>query len=171
MTATVLTESAEVLGLDLNLDRTVRPASEPGALFWEGDRLKLVGDMNIDCSALNVLESETRHSLRDHLLLFAQSKKYATCSYTNAVRALNYSLTQYPTREFNLAWLVKVITLASFQQTKGALQSFFIYWQDRYPPAISSDALQFLSRPLPRTLRSRNVLSDDPEKSWLTDLE
>jgi integrase len=169
MSATVLTESAEVL--DLNLDRTVRPGSGPGAPFWEGDMLKLVGIMNVDCSAFNVLAPETRHSLRDHLLLFAQSKKYATTSYVGAVRALNYSLTQYPTREFDLAWLVKAITVAGLQTAKGAIKSFFKYWQDRYSPAISSDALQFLSRPLSKTTRPSNVLSDDPEKSWLTDLE
>lgn len=171
MTATVLAESAEVFSLDLNLDRTVRPGSGPGAPFWEGDMLKLVGIMNVDCSAFNVLAPETRHSLRDHILLFVQSKKYANTSYVGAVRALNYSLTQYPTREFDLAWLVKATTLAGFHTAKGAIQSFFVYWQDRYPPAILSDALQFLSRPLPRTTRPRNVLSDDPERSWLTDLE
>ena len=171
MTATVLTESAEVLGLDLNLDRTVRPGPDPGAPFWQGDMLKLVGIMNVDCSAFNVLAPETRHSLRDHLLQFVQSKKYATTSYTAAVRALNNSLTQFPTKQFDLAWLVKAITLPGVETTKGTIQSFFIYWQDRYPPAISSDALQFLSRPLRRRTRPSNVLSDDPEKSWLTDLE
>lgn len=171
MTATVLTESAEVLGLDLNLDRTVRPESGLGAPFWEGDMLKLVGIMNIDCSAFNVLAPEIRHSLRDHLLLFAQSKKYATITFIGAVRALKYSLTQYPTREFDLAWLVKAITMPGVKTTKGVIKSFFIYWQDRYPLAISSDALLFISRHLPRTTRPSNALSDDPEKSWLTDLE
>lgn len=169
MTAIPLTESAEVL--DLNLYRTVRPASEPGALFWEGDTLKLVGIINVNCSAFNVLAPKTRHSLREHLLLFAHTKKYATTTYVGAVRALNNSLAQYPTREFDLAWLVKAITLTSLLGTKGPIKSFFIYWQDRYPQAISSDALQFLSRPLPRIAKPRNVLSDDPEKSWLTDIE
>ena len=91
MSATVVTESAEIL--DLNLDRTVRPGSVPGAPFWKGDMLKLVGIMNVDCSAFNVLAPETRHSLRQHLLLFAQSKKYANSSFMGAVRALNHSLT------------------------------------------------------------------------------
>ena len=171
MTATVLTESVEVLGLDLNLDRTVRPRSEPGVPFWEGDMLRFVGIMNVNCSAFNVLAPETRHSLRDHLLLFAQSKKYAPDSYVSAARALNFSLTQFPTREFDLAWLLKAVTVPSVETTIGTIKSFFIYWQDRYPPAISSDALQFLSRPLRRRTRPSNVLSDDPEKSWLTDLE
>ncbi|MYM39795.1 site-specific integrase [Duganella qianjiadongensis] len=169
MTDTLLTEPAEVL--DLNLDRTARPGSRPGTPFWEGDLLKVVGIMNIDCSGFKVLEPETRHSLREHLLLFAESKKYATTSYIGAVRSLNNSLTQYPTREFDLAWLVKAITLSGVKTTKGTLKSFFIYWKDRYPLAISSDALQLLVRSLPRTKRPRNVLSDDPEKSWLTDLE
>jgi integrase len=171
MTTSALTELPEVQGLDLNLERTARPGPGPGAPYWEGDMLKFVGITNIDCSAFNILAPETRHSLRDHLLLFAQSKKYAITSYASAVRALNYSLTQYPTREFDLAWLVKAITMPGVETTKGTIKSLFIYWQDRYPLAISSDALQFLSRPLPRTKKPRNVLSDDPEKSWLTDLE
>lgn len=171
MTTTELTGSAQVIDLDLNLDRTVRPESGSGAPFWEGDMLKLLGITSVDCSAFNVLAPETLHSLRDHLLLFAQTKKYAIRSYACAVRALNMSLTQFPTREFDLAWLVRAITLTSVVTNQGAIRSFFIYWQDRYPLAISNDALQFLSRPLPRTPRPSNVLSDDPEKSWLTDLE
>ena len=165
MTDTVLTESAEVL--DLNLDRTARPTSEPGALFWEGDMLQLVGIMNVDCCAFDLLAPETRKSLREHLLLFGQSKKYAITSYAGAVRALNYSLTQYPTTEFDLAWLVKAITLPSMESTKGVIKSFFIYWQDRYPSAVSSDALQFLSRPQSRTPWPKNVLSDDPKRAGL----
>lgn len=171
MTATVLTESAEVLGLDLNLGRTIRPASGLGVPFWEGNMLKLLGIMNVDCSAFNVLAPQTHQSLREHLLLFAQSKKYAITSYANAVRALHNSLTRYPTTEFDLAWLVKAITMPALEAAKGTIKSFFIYWQERYPLAISSDALQFLLRPLPRTQRPSNVLSDNPEKSWLTDHE
>ena len=169
MTATVLTESAEAL--DLNLDRTVRPVSGTGVPFWDGDNFRVLGIMNVGCSAFSVLAPETRDSLRAHILLFAQSKKYAISTCENAVRALAYSLKQYPSREFNLAWLVKAISLPAVVTAKGVLKSFFIHWQDRYPPAISIDALQFLSRPYSRTIRPCNVLSDNPEKSWLTDLE
>jgi integrase len=171
MTATPLREPAELLNLDLNLDRTARTEADSGALFWEGDTLKWIGIINADCSAFNVLAPETRSSLRDHLISFGQSGKYSAQSFRAAVRALNYSLAQHPTDLFDLAWLVKTIKLSGFRTVKGVLKSFFIYWRDRYQQAITSDALQFLARPLNRGSQAKNVLSDDPEKSWLTDLE
>jgi integrase len=171
LTGNAQKEPAELLNLDLNLDRTVRPEPESSNLVWDGDVLKWVGIANVDCSAFKVLAPETRHSLRDHLILFSRSGKYAAATFKNSVAALAQSLTQYPTSEFDLAWLMKAIALSSVETSKGAIESFFIYWQDRYPQAITSDALQFLSRPLSRKKRPSNVLSDDPEKSWLTDLE
>ncbi|HZV67537.1 MAG TPA: hypothetical protein VFG03_21840, partial [Telluria sp.] len=171
MTAAVPKEPAELFNSNLNLDRTSRPESEPGAPFWELDVLKWIGKTNTDCSAFNVLLPETLHSLRDHLISFALSGKYSASSFQVAVRAFNYTLAQCPTREFDLAWLMKAITITSFQTSSGLMKSFFIYWQDRYPSAITSDALLFLSKPVVRKSRPKNVLSDDPEKSWLTDFE
>lgn len=171
MAATLLEKQTEQPSLDLNLDRTVRPEAESGGPFWEGDRLKWIGIMNGDCSAYRALEPEIQCSLRAHLISFAHSGKYSAMSYHRAVKALNLSLAQYPTSLFDLAWLVKAITLPSFRSAKGTVESFFKYWLDRYPKAIAGDALQFLARPLALGRRPRNVLSDDPEKSWLTDLE
>lgn len=171
MTGNAPKEPAELLALDLNLDRTVRPKPESSNTVWDEDVLKWVGIGNLDCSAFKVLSSETRRSVRDHLILFSQSRKYALITFKNSVAALAQALARYPTSEFDLAWLMKAITISSVQTSKGAIESFFIYWQDRYPQAITSDALQFLSRPLSRKKRPSNVLSDDPEKSWLTDQE
>lgn len=171
MTATAPKKSAEFLNFDLNLDRTTRRESELSTPFWRGDRLEWVGKTIVDCSAFKVLAPYIHRSLRDHIISFAQSGKYSASSLLAAVRSLDYSLTQYPTREFDLAWLTKAATISSFQTSQGVMKSFFIYWQDRYPPAITSDALQFLSKALLRKPRPKNVLSDDPEKSWLTDLE
>jgi integrase len=171
MTATALKEPTEFPSLDLNLDRTSRPQSEPADLFWEGDTLKWLGLRNTDCSAFKALTSETHRSLQAHIILFAQSGKYAPTSLINVVKAINVSLARHPTRKFNLPWLVNALTIASFRTTKGAIASFFMYWNDRFPQAITGDALQLLVRPMRRNARSPNVLSDDPEESWLTDME
>jgi integrase len=171
MTAAASKEPVEFPNLDLNLDRTARPQSEPADLFWEGDTLNWVGVRNMDCSAFKELASDIHRSLREHIISFAQSGKCAPQSWASAVKAINASLVQACTREFNLAWLVKALTTPSFQVYKGSIASFFIYWHDRYPKAITSDALQLLARPLTRNARPLNVLSDDPEKGWLTDLE
>jgi hypothetical protein len=171
MTGAASKEPAEFPNLDLNLDRTGRPPSKSADLFWEGDTLKWIGFGNMDCTAFRKLASETHRSLQDHIILFAQSGKYASQSLTSAVFAINASLARHRTREFDQAWLVNALTNPSFQTSKGTIASFFLYWHDRYPQAITSDALQLLARPLKRNARPRNVLSDDPEKSWLTDLE
>jgi integrase len=171
MTTTALNQSAEFPILDLNLDRTARPQSETTDVFWDGNMLKWVGVRNIDCSSFTVLASETHHSLQSHLISFAQSGKYAHVTLAGAASAISNSLAHHPTSQFDLVWLVDAFTRPSFQSLKGSIASFFMYWHERYPQAITSDALQYLARRQPRTNRSPNVLSDDPEKSWLTDLE
>jgi integrase len=171
MTATVLKEAPEFPNLDLNLDRTARPQSEPADVLWDGDTWKWVGVRNIDCSAFNELTPDTHRSLQSHLISFAQSGKYAPLSICAALNAISLSLVQHPTREFNLAWVLNALTISIFQTAKGIITSFFMYWHDRYPEAITSEALQYLARRQPRKKRTPNVLSDDPEKSWLTDLE
>lgn len=171
MTATATEGSAELLNLDINLERTARPESESNALVWEGDTLKWLGIRDMDCSAFKVLTPETQCSLQDHLISFAKQRKYAMPTFLGIVKALTQSLAQHPTSKLDLSWLVNAITITSFVSHICGLRSFFIYWQDRYPQAVTSDALQFLTRPLPRKKRPKNILSDDPEKSWLTDPE
>jgi integrase len=166
---TVFKELKEFPSQDLN--RTARSQTEPGDLVWEGDTLKWVGTRTMDCSAFKLLAPGTYCSLQDQFISFAQSGKYAQRTLESAIRSIHSSLAQHPTREFNLAWLVNAIKLPSFQTSQGAIRSFFIYWHDQYPHAITSDALQFLARSLPRQARPPNVLSDDPEEGWLTDLE
>jgi integrase len=171
MTATVQKEPAEVLNLDISLDRTTRPESESSDLLWDGDMLKWVGMWQVDCSAFNVLESETQRSLREHLIPFAKQRKYSMGTFRGIVQAFTYSLAQHPTSGFDMRWLAKAITVRSVAIHIGGIRSFFIYWQERHPQAITSDALQFLARPHRRGNNGKNVLSDDPKKSWLTDME
>jgi integrase len=162
-------ESQEFSNLDLN--RTARPQTEPSDLVWEGDTLKWVGIRTVDCSSFRLLTPETYRSLQNHFISFAQSGKYAQKTLQYAISSIRTTLAQYPTREFNLAWLVNAIKQPNFQLAKGAIKSFFVYWNDRYSHAITSDALLFLARSPARHVRPHNSLSDDPEESWLTDLE
>lgn len=171
MAATAQETSAEIFNLGISLDSTTRPESEASDLMWDGDLLKWVGMWQVDCSAFKVLATHTYQSLRDHIIQFAKQRKYSVATFRAIVQTLNTSLAQYPTGGFDMPWLVKAITIPSVISHVGGIRSLFLYWNDRYPQAITSDALQFLARPLPREKRSKNVLSDDPEKSWLTDLE
>lgn len=146
MADTAQKEPAEALNLDIDLDRTTRPESKSSDLIWDGDLLKYVGMWQIDCSAFKVLEPETQQSLRDHLISFALQQKYSMSTFKNIVHAIAYALVQHPTSDFDLAWLVKSITLQRVAQNIALIRSFFIYWQDRHPQAITNDALLFLVR-------------------------
>lgn len=174
MAATAQKESAETLNLDIDLDRTSRPESESefSDLIWDGDVFTYVGMWTVNCSAFKVLETKTQQSLRDHLTSFEMQKKYSMGVIQNLAQNLNYALAQHPTSEFNLAWLVKAVTRVRFVRNISVARSFFMYWKDRFPAAVTSDALQFLAQGLPRRKKTgKNVLSDDPDKSWLTDVE
>lgn len=162
-------EPKEFPSLDMN--RTVRPQTKPSDLVWEGSTLKWVGARTMNCSAFKVFAPETYRSLQDHFISFAQSGKYAQKTLESAIAAIHSSLAQHPNREFDLAWIVNAIKHPTFQSSKGAITRFFRYWHDRYPHAITSDALQFLVRSRRMPGGAPNVLSDNPEKSWLTDLE
>ncbi|WP_129587708.1 site-specific integrase [Herbaspirillum robiniae] len=166
---TTLEEPIAFPSLDLN--RTTQPQAEPSELVWKGDTLKWIGIGNLNCSAFKVLAPEAYRSLRAHVISFAQSGKYASQTWFMAIAAIHRSLAAHPTREFDLGWIVNAITRPGFHSRKSTIVSFFMYWHDRYPHAITSDALQFLVRSLPKRKRTSKVLSDDPEESWLTDLE
>lgn len=171
MSATTQKKSAEAINLDINLGRTTRPDSESSNLIWDGDMLTWVGMWQVNCSSFNVLAPSIQKSLRDHLISFAKQGKYAMGSFRSFAQTFGHSLEKYPTSRFDMPWVVNSIAIPSFTMNVGAIRSFFIYWQDRYEQAIASDALQFLARRHTRKKHPRNVLSDDPEKSWLTDLE
>src|SRR6185312_9189682 len=69
------------------------------------------------------------------------------------------------------AWILRALTESSFLAFKGQIRSFFQYWNERYESAITPDALYYLTKIKTNKPRSSNVLSDDPEKSWLTEVE
>lgn len=155
---------------NIDLDRTAPSEPEFSDIVWEGDILKWLGMWQADCSALNTLAAANRLSLRHHIISFARQRKYSMGTIRGFLNALNFSLSKYSTEVFDMAWLTMAMTLPSFTMHFGTFRSFFIYWHDRYPLAITNDALQLLSRPFSRR-KNKNVLSDDPEKSWLTELE
>lgn len=171
MAASTLEKPPETSALHLSLERTARPEPEPSDLFWDGDSLICIGRQNSNCAGLQNLTSEIRGSFQDHLISFAKSGKYALSSVLKATTCIANSLVQHPTSKFDLTWLVSANKKPGFQSSKGAIASFFHYWHNRYPQAISADALQYLSRRRRVNGKARNVLSDDPEKSWLTNQE
>jgi len=117
------------------------------------------------------MEDEVRCSFKKHLLGFAGDGSYSAIGMLVFVAALNTALKKFPPCTFDIAWIAKAITVKGVQTTKGQLKNFFIYWKARYPNAIADNALILLSKTKTSGAPSGNVLSDDPEKSWLTDVE
>jgi integrase len=67
--------------------------------------------------------------------------------------------------------MAQALSKSSFSNNKSGITQFFLHWKERDSAAISQDAWRLLSDTATQNLRPHNVLSDDPEKSWLTDEE
>jgi len=164
-------ELSYTLKLDFNLDQTARPQIQPGDFRWDGDWLVRVGVARCDCSWFTVLQPEVAHSLRDHLIKFSRELKYAPATLMNAVDTLCVSISKSKPQVFNKTWLLNALSSNKFRRQKGVLKSFFLYWHDRFPSGISSEVLLLLAKQRGPSKNARNVLSDDPEESWLTEFE
>ncbi|KFC76199.1 site-specific integrase [Massilia sp. LC238] len=161
----------DVADLTTDLNQTARPTSQPGDFRWDGDLFVHVGVGTSDCSSLNFLGRATAQSFRDHILKFSRTRKYSPIVLTTCVSRIAFSLASGQFQTFDESWVLKALDNKKFLREKGVVKSFFMYWHDRYPDAISESALQFLAKTLPSPKGARNALSDDPEKSWLTENE
>lgn len=180
MKKTMLRKPANFSDFALNLDQTKRPDAapqekqsntSPGDFYWTADVFHVAAQASVNCSSYRQLDLQVMQSLKDHLIEFTASGQYAKSVVFRLVQAISASLAEYPTRSFNKPWLLRALTLASFRTIKGAAERFFLYWKDRYAAAITADALHHLVKTKLNVRRSGNAMSDDPEKSWLTDSE
>lgn len=121
--------------------------------------------------ALSQLSPSLKESLKQHLISFTTQGDYASNTYSGIFAALKSALNTYPTRTFDTQWISQALTKKSFQVNKKGVTRFFLHWKERDSTAISQDAWRLLNDTAANFVRSCNALSDDPEKSWLTDEE
>ena len=79
-----------------------------------------------------------------------------------------------PTKLIDANWIAKCLEGNKFRIEKFATLLFLKYWKDRdvsNSAIVTPDALHLLAQAKAASESSRNVNSDDPEKSWLTDEE
>lgn len=158
--------------LEIDLNRTERPNQQGYNFFWEGDALIHAGHTKSDMAeAMSQLSPSLRSSFKQHIISFTQQGDYAPNSFTAFFNALRKALKEYPTSTFNVAWIAQALTRSSFHRYKIGITQFFLHWQERYSAAISQEALCLLNDTAAHRNGPPNVLSDDPEKSWLTDEE
>lgn len=156
---------------DLDTRRTEPPNSQ-GIFYWDGDILLNKGQAKFNLTAaLSQFGRSLRASFKQHLISFSMLGGYAPNTYATIFSALQASLNAHPTSSFHHAWITKALTSPTFRRNKIGISRFFLHWRERDSTAISQKSLNLLydadtARGLPR-----NVLSDDPTKSWLTDEE
>lgn len=159
-------------GADFELDRTERPSVKPGEYHWEGDVFHRAGRSSCDLSeALQALDVDTKESFKAHWLSFANEGLYSRVSIMTAIIGLGTALKRFPTRAFDVGWISKALSVSGFIINKARYERFFAFWRTRADHAVSADALRLLRQTAPKENGSRNVLSDDPEKGWLTEGE
>lgn len=157
---------------DLNLRRTERPDSQDGAFYWDDDTLVHKGQGTFKMgNALSQLNPLLKASLKQHLISFSQDGDYAQLTCSTLFSALMASLNAHPTCFFDTGWIARALTIPSFHRCKRGMIEFFLHWQERYSAAISQEALRLLYDASTFQFSRHNVLSDDPNKSWLSNEE
>jgi integrase len=121
--------------------------------------------------ALSPLSPSLKDSLKLNFILFTKHGGYAPRSYVELIRVINMVLNEHPTTVFDCTWIALAQTRVGFQVHKRTIIRFFQYWLERDNAIISWDALHLLKKTAAYRRGPRNVLSDDPKKSWLTDEE
>jgi len=158
--------------VDMDLKRTEHPSQQNSKFYWEGDDLIHAGLGRIlMAKAMSRLPHSLKESFQRHLISFSQQGDYAPNTYETIFKSLQGALTANPTNEFDTGWIAQALINITFRKNKFSITRFFLHWQERDRTAISTAALLLLDEAAAYRSGPRNVLSDDPEKSWLTDEE
>ncbi|WP_156895514.1 site-specific integrase [Massilia putida] len=172
MRSTALAAPSIDSDLSSNLEQTARPYSRNGDFRWDGIWFDFVGMRRTNCSAFKCLDNEIAQSLRKHILQFAnEQKQISNNTFVQWIESLRHMLATYPTKEFDETWVRKALTNDTFAKVRAISELFFLYWIERFRKAIKPEALQIIAKTRRPLVHNRNVLSDDPEKSWLTEDE
>lgn len=171
-----LDEELGALGIqqeDIAVDlHATAPPEMPGRIFWEDDRYIQLGLNSVDCSIfLSRLSNADKASFKKHIITHGEDQTLSSSSLLSLMQGFSLGGKNSPPKKFDLLWASNSIENSVFRSNKYKIQKFLEYWSDRYPGAVSNDALDFLAQAAPIKNKSNNVESDDPEKSWLSEDE
>ncbi|MHC8333150.1 hypothetical protein [Pseudomonas sp. LB3P25] len=121
--------------------------------------------------ALSQLSPSLKASFKQNLILFTKQGNYAPYSYSSIIAALVARLNAHPTSVFDIDWIARALANRPFNSCKNGITQLFLNWKERDTAAISLEALDLLNDAAYVPARPRNVHSDDPKKSWLTEEE
>jgi hypothetical protein len=158
--------------LEVDILRTERTGLRGETFYWEGDNLVHSGQGRVKMSnALSPLSPSLKESFKRHLISFSKQGDYSPYSYVTIFSSLNATLKASPTSTIDANWIAQALTRSTFHRSKRGITKFFLHWQERDSAAISPDILRLLNDTAAHRGGPSNVLSDNPEKSWLTDEE
>ncbi|MFJ4392473.1 site-specific integrase [Pseudomonas soli] len=155
----------------LDLTATARIPSE-GRIYWEDDKLVQIGKNSVEFKlALALMTPDSRTAFRNNAIDYIDKKLASADTVFNALRKIKTVLARRPTVIFDLDWANHAIISESFRANKYQIRKILEHLQKRHPTIVTDEALNLLAQVRLDRQTSRNILSDDPEKSWLTDDE
>lgn len=172
------THADQIVNLDaelaIDLGATINP-DQNSRLFWDGNLFVSLERSNTDCSCLlNNFTPETRESFKKAILQYREDGQIGLSKLIGMLCTLRTAAKTNPTKIIDSNWVAKCLKNNKFRTEKFSMLLFLKYWKDREPfnsLIVTSDALNLLAQAKAAPESSRNVSSDDPEKSWLTDDE
>ena len=165
-------KAALLTASDAELRRTQRPDEPISDFVWEADILRFVGNWSVNMqSALSTTPPALKNSFKNAVTNFIAKGDYSPTVYQNCFTSIANSLKQHPKGIFDDSWLAEAIESIMFRRNIGSIRGFFILWDRDDPKVIQDSTLQMLVKIQRPGVGSSNVLSDDPELSWLTDAE
>lgn len=158
---------------DTELQRTRRPKKSSSSDFvWEADVFHLVGRDSVNMTmALSLLPVSLKESFQQGVIDFSAKGNYAHIVIINIIAALNTSMKQFPISAFDTKGVAQILKSTKLLGTLSGVKRLFLSLKARDSRLISDEALQLLVKTNFRRISNKNVLSDDPNKSWLTDEE
>lgn len=160
------------LAIDLDATATTDKNSR---LFWDGNVFVSLERSNTDCSyLLNNFTPEVCDSFKNAILQYRADGQVGLTKLIGLLSTLRTAAKNNPTKTIDANWVSKCLKNNKFRIEKIPALLFFKYWKDRdhsNSAIVTPDALHLLAQAKAAPESSRNVTSDDPEKSWLTDDE
>lgn len=139
--------------------------------YWVGNIFIQRGVRKLDMTvSLSKFTSELSSSFKSNYIDFINEHYYSVDSHFRYLSAINTALKKFPTESFSLHWVTTALGVKCFLQHKTAILNFFIFWKERYRSAICNESIMHLKN-IRTPTAPRNVLSDNPEKSWLNSEE
>lgn len=154
----------------VDLDATVTWTA--GRIFWNEDMLVCLGRVNTNCAPFfRNLEAHIVDSFKSAVLTYSESGQISANTLTIILSCLRTASKQHPTKIIDAGWVSRSLQSGSFPRSRYPIRLFLEYWRDGYPNIVTEGALNLLAQADISLTYSRNVESDDPEKSWLNDEE